>query len=170
MNEAADRDKITKKYDYTLQFILLSVGFSFFEQWFCFTDSNLTVCIHLLTLINSKQQWSVQKTNKKNTLLHAQVQTADTQNFPQAIFFFSGAFGDQMWGRWDYLSFIFQVFRNRTLNWWSVVNVNCSVKCFGCYYVSAESLLCPWNPYSEPLIMRLILRFFSVKVCTEVSL
>lgn len=161
-----------------LQRSMIILYSSFYFQWgFLFLNSDfvlLTVTLlfafisWLSSTANSSDQYK--KQTKKYPFTRPGPNSWHTK-FPSSfIFFFSGAFGDQMWGRWDYLSFIFQVFRNRTLNWWSVVNVNCSVKRFGCYYVSAESLLCPWNPYSEPLFMRLILRFFSVKVCTEVSL
>lgn len=162
-----------------LQRSMIILYSSFYFQWgFLFLNSDfvlLTVTLlfafisWLSSTANSSDQYKKQ-TKKIPFYTPRSKQLTHKISLKLHFFFFSGAFGDQMWGRWDYLSFIFQVFRNRTLNWWSVVNVNCSVKCFGCYYVSAESLLCPWNPYSEPLIMRLILRFFSVKVCTEVSL
>lgn len=89
------------------------------------------------------------KINKQNTPFYTPRSKQLTHKIPQASYFcFLRSFWRPNVSRWDYLSYNFQVFRNRTLNWWSVVDVNCSVKRFGCYYVSAESLLCPWNPWS----------------------
>lgn len=106
---------------------------SFYFQWgFLFLNSDfvlltVTLLFPFISLHSSTANISVQykKQTKKNTPFSLKLH----------IFVFSGAFGEQMWGRWDYLSY-------RTLNWWSVVDVNCLVKRFGWYYVSAQSLLC----------------------------
>lgn len=165
-----------------LQRSMIILYSSFYFQWgFLFLNSDfvlltVTLLFSFICWLSSTANSSDQYKNKqtKYPLLHAQVQTADTQNFPQASYFcFLRSFWRPNVSRWDYLSYIFQVFRNRILNWWSVVDVNCSVKRFGCYYVSRLRACCVLGilgVFQEPLIMRLILRFFSVKVCTEVSL